>query len=138
MPLSAYLAGTAFFGLVGHGRLIENTSIDYGASFLPMVLLAISYHFLNTGSVALMVALEKGFNILRTWWDGFGWIMVEYLTCGCCALLIAGNIHALNAQVWLATALSLAIIYVSSRSYLDKVGRLTIRTVPAQAPTGVA
>jgi hypothetical protein len=138
MPLAAYLAGLAFFGLQGRGRLIDTADVDCGMSFLPIVFLAIGYHILNTGSVAIMVAFEKRGNVLRTWWDGFGWIMIEYLTCSCIALLIAANIHALNAQVWIATMLSLAVIYLTSRSYLDKIGRLAAPTAAAPATTGMA
>jgi diguanylate cyclase (GGDEF)-like protein/putative nucleotidyltransferase with HDIG domain len=102
-----------------------------------------AYYLLNTGSMALVVALTEQKNAARTWKESYLWSLPYYLLGGS----IAGGVVLLNQQfdwrVTLLVAPMIGVIYQIFRLYLGRIERekahaqetasLHLRTIEALA-----
>ena len=73
MAGSAYIAGSVFFRLMRSGPLFREPDIQFSNMLIPLGALAFTHYFANSGSVAIIVALEKRKNAYLIWKDSFLW-----------------------------------------------------------------
>ena len=92
--LAMYAAATAFFAAAGVGPLAQSHA-PVTAVVLPLVLLAVVYFALNSGLVAIAVALESQERLSRVW-RSFLWLATGYFAAAsvafCLVLLIQQSI----------------------------------------------
>jgi hypothetical protein len=120
MALSAYIAGVLFFQILGHGPTgLIRTTIS-GETFLPTLVLAISYYVLNTMAVAVIVALQAHENVLRLWCENLLWGLTTCVACALGAVFVSAGLVAITPTIAIAVALILATIYVTFRTFVDR------------------
>ncbi len=140
MALSAYLAGTAFFAVLGRGPVYGPEAAALRDLILPAAAMALVHYFTNTVSVALIIALEADKNVYRVWRERFLWTSVTYFAGASAASLIAANVQRLTPALVGVAFPIIFLTYFAFRSYLDKahenahrqeLDRLYLRTVEA-------
>ncbi len=67
MVLSASLAGEVFFWLIGRDPLISGPKERLGPLLLPLLAMALVYYLVNSGCVAVILALDSGRDISSIW-----------------------------------------------------------------------
>jgi signal transduction histidine kinase len=95
-----------------------------GELFVPLGVLAIVHYIANSGSISLIVALEKRLNAFVIWKDSFLWTSVTYFIGATAAGLIAFNIREIQPQIVVILAIALMVVYFTYKTYLDKVAEL--------------
>ncbi len=120
MALSAYIAGVLFFQILGHGPAgLYRTTIS-GETFLPTLVLAISYYLLNTMAVAVIVALQAHENVIRLWCENLLWGLTTCVACALGAVFVSAGLVAITPTIAIAVALILTTIYVTFRTFVDR------------------
>ncbi len=120
MALSAYIAGVLFFQILGHGPAgLYRTTIS-GETFLPTLVLAISYYLLNTMAVAVIVALQAHENVIRLWCENLLWGLTTCVACALGAVFVSAGLVAITPAIAIAVALILTTIYVTFRTFVDR------------------
>jgi signal transduction histidine kinase len=122
--VSAYISGSLFFLLMKRGPLALARVESVKELFVPLGLLAIVHYLINSGSVSLIVALEKWKNPLRIWRDSFLWTSVTYFVGATAAGFIAFNIGKVEPQIFIILVVALLVVYFTYKTYLDKVAEL--------------
>ena len=87
----------------------------------PLVGAIATYFCLNTGLVAIAIALSTGRSAWRVWREDFLWSATSYMVAGTAGALAAVVIQ--RGEQWKAV-LMLAPVYLTYRTYLLFVGRL--------------
>ena len=91
--LCAYISGLIY-------SAVHGTTLMRLAGSLPAALvLALSYHLLNSVTVAIMLALESRQSVYTIWKENFLWLSVNYLMCGFAAVLLACNGNAMTPTI---------------------------------------
>jgi diguanylate cyclase (GGDEF)-like protein len=120
MILSASLSGWVFFILLGRGPLIALPRERLSVLLLPLTAMALVYYLVNSGLVAVILALDTGSRILPIWRRYFLWTSIIYFS----GAYVAGFI-ALNdpfSSAWVGYILPfLLVTYFAYRTYRDKV-----------------
>jgi signal transduction histidine kinase len=122
--LSAHISGSLFFSLMKQGPLALAPVKSVRELFVPLGLLAIVHCLINSGSISLIVALEKRKNPLRIWKDSLLWTSVTYLVGATAAGFIALNIGKIEPQIIIILVVVLLVVYFTYKTYLDKVAEL--------------
>jgi signal transduction histidine kinase/ActR/RegA family two-component response regulator len=94
---------------------------DVPALMKPLVGAIATYFCLNTGLVAIAIALSTGRSAWRVWRDDFLWSAASFMVAGSAGAIAAVVIA--RGQQWTAVLL-LAPIYLTYRTYSLFVGRL--------------
>ena len=123
MACSAHVAGSLFFRLASTGPLYHTSDVRFSDILLPLGVLAFAHYLANSGSVAIIVALEKRKNIFVIWRDGFLWTSVTYFVGAAAAGLVAIAAGAITAQVLGVTVPVLIAVYFTYKTYLQKVNQ---------------
>jgi len=121
MAVSAYIAGELFFRILRHGPVYRDHAITFGQTFLPALVLAISYYVLNTMGVAIMVALQAHEKVFRVWRENLLWGMTTDVNCAFGAVFVASGIMTITPMIAIGVLLILVVVYVSLRA---SVGRM--------------
>jgi uncharacterized membrane protein len=121
MALSAYIAGELFFRILGYGPMDRPQTTISAETFLPALVLAISYYLLNTMAVAVIVALQAHENVLRVWRENLLWGLTTCVACALGAVFVAAGMVAITPTIMIAVSLTLAVIYTTFRTYADRV-----------------
>jgi signal transduction histidine kinase len=124
MSCSAHLSGTAFFAMIGQGPLFRETVRDFSSMLFPLGVLAFAHYLVNSGSIAAVVALEKGINIVTVWKDGFLWTSITYFAGAATGGFIAVSMGAVNLEVLVVVVPVLLAVFFTYRTYLDKINEL--------------
>jgi signal transduction histidine kinase len=122
--VSAYVSGTVFFLLLPRGPLAHAPAASVPELFVPLGALAITHYLANSGSVSIIVALEKRKNLLTVWKDGFLWTSATYFIGAVAAGLVAINIGKIEPPMFLIIGIVLLVVYFTYKTYLDKVAEL--------------
>ncbi len=117
----AYLAGQTFFIVLGKGPLYHNPEMTLAGFFPAAVILALSYYLLNSGTVALMVALESHKSACRIWKENFLWHAINYIACTFAAVLITVNGSLITPLTLLAAVVVVTTINVGCRNILGRI-----------------
>jgi diguanylate cyclase (GGDEF)-like protein len=120
MILSASLSGWIFFLILGRGPLIALPRERLSALLLPLTVMAFVYYLVNSGLVAVVLALDTGSRIVPIWRQHFLWTSIIYFS----GAYVAGFI-SLNdpfSSAWVGYILPfLLVTYLAYRTYRDKV-----------------
>lgn len=119
--LCAYLSGSVFFRSLGSGPLSRGPAANLAGLFPSAVVLALCYYVLNSGTVAIMVALESRKSAYRVWKENFLWHPVNYLVCTLGALLISICGDLITAPALIALGLVVLTIYSAYRIVLGRL-----------------
>jgi diguanylate cyclase (GGDEF)-like protein len=118
---SAYAAGSLFFKIAQTGPLYHESHLRFSNMLIPLGVLAFVHYIANSGSVAIIVALEKRRNIFLTWKEGFLWTSITYFAGAAAAGFIAIIIGPNTPQILGVTIPVLVAIYFTYKTYLEKV-----------------
>jgi putative nucleotidyltransferase with HDIG domain len=99
--------------------------LDLRALLLPLLALVAGYSLLNTGAIAVVIALTSRTRVSKVWRDNFAWIWVAHAWSGLVAGAIAIYVPYVNAYSLFAILLVGAIGYATVRLYLGKVEEST-------------
>jgi diguanylate cyclase (GGDEF)-like protein len=121
MSCSAFVAGSLFFHLSPIGLLSKESSAPVSDLLFPLGVLAFTHYLVNSGSVAIIVALEKRMSILGIWKDSFLWTSVTYFAGVAAAAFIGITVGAVTPKVLGITVPVLLAVYFTYRTYLKKV-----------------
>ncbi len=121
MACSAFLSGNIFYRLVPESLLLGGFAGALVDLLIPLGILAFSHYLLNSGFVALIVALEKRKSFIRIWMDGFLWTSITYFAGVSAATFIAAVIGDITPQVLGVAVPVLLAVYYTYKTYLKKV-----------------
>jgi len=121
MAVSAYIAGELFFRILRHGPVYLNQGITFGQTFVPALVLAISYYILNTMAVAIIVALQAQEKVFRVWRENLLWGMTTDVNCAFGAVFVASGIMTITPRIAIGVLLILAVVYVSLRASVARM-----------------
>lgn len=77
-------------------------------------LAAVSYFFVNTGTVSVVISLVEKKSVMRLWRETYIWSLPYYLVGAACV----GIVHAMNGRFgWQASVLILPGVYLAYRMY---------------------
>jgi len=110
-------AAGAVYQLVG-GKFAP---IDWRRDATPMVAAVTTFFLVNSGTVALAIALSMGKTFRRVWEDGFLWTCPTYFV-GAAVSAILAQIGA--THMWDVLPLACVPIYVMYRAYCAFAGRV--------------
>ena len=117
----AYISGLMYSFVQGRGPLHHDPGALFAGSLPAALVLALSYYLLNSGTVAIMVALESRKSVYRIWKENFLWQSVNYLACAFGAVLLSNNGDPVTPLVLAPAGLVVTIIYASYRTVLGKM-----------------
>jgi diguanylate cyclase (GGDEF)-like protein len=123
MACSAQVAGSLFFRFAQTGPLCRQSNAGFSDIFLPLGVLAFAHYLVNSGSVAIIVALEKRKNIFAIWKDSFLWTSITYFAGAAAAGVVAITIGAITPSVLGVTVPVLMAVYFTYKTYLEKVNQ---------------
>jgi diguanylate cyclase (GGDEF)-like protein/PAS domain S-box-containing protein len=89
---------------------------------VPLTAAVIAHFLVNTGSVAIAVALSTGQPVLRVWRQNFLWGGPNYFIGAAASALIA---ELVGHHLWAMLPLGAVPVYLTYRAYSHYVGRLT-------------
>jgi diguanylate cyclase (GGDEF)-like protein len=121
MACSAWISGNLFFSLARTAPLVHESHAGFADIFFGLGAMALSHYLANSGSVAVIVALEKGRNIFAVWKDSFLWTSITYFAGAAAAGFIALTVGAITPSVLAIAAPVLIAVYFTYKTYLEKV-----------------
>ncbi len=141
MVLSAGLSGAVLFSLLSRGPLMTGPKERLSQLVLPLAAMALVYYLVNSGSVAVILALDSRSSVWTIWRRNFMWTSVFYFSGACAAGFIALNDPF--TATWVGYILPfLLVTYFGYRTYRDKaledihvqeISQLYLSTVEALA-----
>ncbi len=114
------LAGLAAGGVFAIGRDLSTRQISFD---LAGITAGGVYFVINTGLLAIALALEGQEGWLTAWRERFTWLVPHYLVYGLVAALIAVAYHAIGAEALLVFALPLLVMRKTQEDYLGHAQR---------------
>jgi signal transduction histidine kinase len=122
--LSAYISGIIFFSILRSRPLAQVPVKNIGELFVPLGILAIVHYLINSGSVSLIVALEKRKSAFTLWKDSFLWSSVTYFIGATAAGTVALTFRSIQPEIFIILLIVLMVVYFTYKTYLDKVAEL--------------
>jgi diguanylate cyclase (GGDEF)-like protein/putative nucleotidyltransferase with HDIG domain len=114
------LAGLAAGGVFALGRELSTRQLAFD---LAGITAGGVYFLINTGLLAIALALEGHEDWLAAWRERFTWLAPHYLVYGLVAALIAVAYHAIGIEALLVFALPLLIMRKTQEDYLGHAQR---------------
>ena len=124
--VSIWLPAWAFRAIFGPD-IDAAAALDLQSLMLPLATLVVGYSLLNTGAIAMVVALTTRTRVTAVWRENFAWVWVAHAWSGLAAGAIAIYIPHVNVVSLLAIVTVAAIGYATVRVYLGKVEESTGR-----------
>ncbi|MBM3770978.1 MAG: HD domain-containing protein [Acidimicrobiia bacterium] len=118
--VSIWISGQAFFLTSGIAPCAEGAA-PLTALFLPLFLFTTLYFLLNSGLVAIVVALESGKPALEVWWQNFTWLSVTYFSGASVAALIITYTRDLDLSALAIMVPLLVVMYLTFRTAMGRV-----------------
>ena len=104
------------------GSITELTKQGYSPKFFNAVcLMALIQYVLNSGLVAVGVALRAGAPIYKMWKENFLWTSLTSIAGASAAAIIAQAINVIGIYAFLATVPIVAVLYFTYATYLKNV-----------------
>lgn len=119
--ICTYFSGLIYFLVLRNGPLYQNHEVTFTGLLPSAGVLALSYYLLNSGTVAIMVALESRRNIVRIWKENFLWCSINYFAGTLGAIFIATNGDLITSPNLIMAGLMVVTIYAVHRSVLGKL-----------------
>lgn len=118
--LSIWLAGHAFFYSAGIQPLAEHDA-KIQTLIIPLAILAIAYFALNSGLIAVALALEKGRPALTIWRTNFLGLAINYLAGASLAALLVSYTQQIDL---FAVSVIVPLLLVSYLTFKTSLGRI--------------
>ncbi len=115
---------TALTALTLHVLFGPPTSLPTGYSrnlVMALCVMALVQYVLNSGLIALSVALNLNQPVWTTWRTNFLWTSITYFAGASTAGIVAGVIGKVGFYALIATAPIIVIIYLTYRTYLRNI-----------------
>ncbi len=100
--------------------------VRIGDTFLPTLILAVTYYLLNSMGVAVIVALQAQEKVLRVWRQNLLWGMTAYVACALGAVFVAAGVLSMAPLTAIGVLLAVAVVYISFKA--------TVEMVPQRVP----
>jgi len=121
LAISALVGGTIFFRMLGREPLYSRPLHSFYDIFFPLGVLAFTHYLCNSGTVAIIVALELRKNVFEIWLDSFLWTSITYFAGAGAAGLVAVTIGSITPQVFAVAVPVVLAVYLTYKTYLDRV-----------------
>ena len=118
---AAHLGGTVFFRSIHRGPLYVKPGPTVEQLLFPLAALAFTHYLCNSGSVAVVVALEKRRNVIKIWKDSFLWSSITYFAGAAAAGFIVSTVGNATIEVVGIIIPVILAMYVTYKTYLAKV-----------------
>jgi diguanylate cyclase (GGDEF)-like protein/PAS domain S-box-containing protein len=119
MGISTFITATVVQATVGEALFQRG---QYSSELIVgLCLMALVQFVLNSGLVAVSVAINNGETLWNSWQRNFLWASLTYFAGAFGAGLVAHLIDELGAFAFLATAPTMLIIYFTYRTYLNNI-----------------
>lgn len=118
--VSIWISGQAFF-LASNIVPYAQHATPLPALFLPLFLFTTLYFLLNSGLVAVVVALETGKSAIQVWWQNFTWLSVTYFSGASVAALIVTYTRDLDVSALAIMVPLLVVMYLTFRTAMGRV-----------------
>jgi putative nucleotidyltransferase with HDIG domain len=138
--VSIWVPGHAFLAVGGAGVA---AGMDLRTLLLPVALLVGGYSLLNTGAIAVVLALTSKTRVSRVWRDNFAWVWIAHAWSGLVAGAIAIYVPNVNGYSLVAILIVGAVGYATvqlyvgtveeSTGHLQKLNELYLATIKALA-----
>jgi signal transduction histidine kinase len=122
--VSSSISGTVFFKMMKQGPLNQAPIGSVNELFVPLGVLAIVHYLASSGTVSLIVALEKRKSLITVYKDGFLWTSMSYFLGAVAAGFIAITIRKIEPMMFVVIAAVVLLVYFSYKTYMDKVAEL--------------
>jgi signal transduction histidine kinase len=119
-PLAMWIAGHSLYGLADV-RQLSSDHARFGWLLGPIAVAAAIYYFLNTGLIALAVALEERRPVIKVWRDNFLPLWLCFLGGSYAATLLAVFLRELNLPFLLLIAPLPIVQYATLRNWLARL-----------------
>ncbi len=121
MATSALVGGTLFFYMVGREPLYFKPLHSFQGIVLPLAAFALIHYFLNSGSIAIGVALESRKNIRDIWRESFLWTSITYFAGAGAAGLTALTMGSFTPHAFAVAIPVLLAVHYTYKTYLSRV-----------------
>jgi len=121
LALSVWISGKLFFLVAGVEPLINNRESPFTGLIVPLLVLATSYFFVNSGLTATAIALAKKRPPRAVWVEHFLWLGPGYAAGACVALLLVVALQMVNFSALALLPPLLLIFYITMRSSFGRV-----------------
>jgi putative nucleotidyltransferase with HDIG domain len=118
--LSLWAAGTAFYLVAGIPPLSEE-SAELHTIVFPLILLASIHFILNSGFIAIAVALQRSESALAIWRTNFAGLSINYYAGASLAALFVSYIRTVDLFALSVFVPLLVVSYLTFRSSLARV-----------------
>lgn len=120
-PAFAFWAGAqVFFLLAGTGPLFGG-DMPVDSILLPIVCFALVYYGLNSGLLAIALALEKGVSPVTVWRTHFAVLLLNYFASASIAFLVVLLTQYLSIIALVAAVPLLGVINFATRSWAGRI-----------------
>ncbi|MES1255536.1 MAG: HD domain-containing phosphohydrolase [Acidobacteriota bacterium] len=118
--LSAWCSAQLFFKASGIAPLSEQpASLN---QILPsLVLFAVTYFGLNSGLIAVRIAIHRRANVLDVWRDGFVWLSLNYFCGASVAVLLVGYNRTIDLRFVGIVVPLLLVLYFTFKTSMERV-----------------
>lgn len=118
--VSIWLSGQGFFLASGITPYAHHAT-PLPSLFLPLFLFTSLYFLLNSGLVAIVVALETNQSAALVWWQNFTWLSVTYFSGASVAALIVTYTRDLDVSALAIMIPLLVVMYLTFRTAMGRV-----------------
>jgi putative nucleotidyltransferase with HDIG domain len=140
--LSIWAAGNVFYTLAQIEPLSQS-EVSLPVIVVPLIALATSYFLLNSGFVAVAVALDRTINAFTVWKNNFLWLSVNYFGGASVAALLVSYTRTVDLTVLSIIGPLLIISYLTFKTsfsriddatrHLEEVNKLYLSTIETLA-----
>ena len=121
--VSIWVPGYAFLAVGGTG--VADAGMHLRTLILPLAVMVSGYSLLNTGAIAVVLALTTRTRVSRVWRENFGWVWIAHAWSGVVAGAIAMYVPNVNGYSLVAILIVGAVGYATVRLYLATVEEST-------------
>jgi putative nucleotidyltransferase with HDIG domain/diguanylate cyclase (GGDEF)-like protein len=120
LPVAMWVGSHLFYSLAGVPPLsVDATPVRQ--LLWPLFVFTITYFLLNSGLIAIAIALDKGGSPFRIWRENFAWLSVNYF-CGASVAMLLGS-YAKNLD-FTSLALIIPLLLVLYLTFTASMGRV--------------
>jgi len=124
--ISIWLPGHAFLA-IGGSAVGAGAALGLRELTVPLLVLVAGYSLLNTGAIAVVIALTSRARVSQVWRENFAWVWVAHAWSGLVAGAIAIYVPYVNGYSLFSILVVGAVGYATVRLYLGKVEESTGR-----------
>jgi putative nucleotidyltransferase with HDIG domain len=90
---------------------------------IPMMVATLAFYFIETGLIAIAIALSEGDSLVRTWHERYWWLASHYVALGVMGLFMAMAYSALGILGVIVFTLPVIMMVYVQRQYVERTER---------------